>query len=72
MTFTAGFSALKVAMKGNPINYLQNQFGVRSCINELILTESWEADLRKFLGFFNERSTKLGLGIIEFYAKKDT
>lgn len=71
VTLTAGFSALKVAMKGNPINYLQNQFGVRSYINELILTESWEADLRKFLGFFNERSSKLGLGIIEFYAKQD-
>lgn len=68
-TFTVGFAILKIAVKGNPINYLANQFGVRSSICELISSESWESDLRKFAGFFGHRSSKLGLGILEEYVR---
>lgn len=71
-TFTAGFSVLKMAIKGNPVNYVKNQFGVRSSICELIMTESWESDLRKFLGFFGHRSSKLGLKVIEYYGGSGT
>lgn len=68
-SFSVGFSAFNVTQMSNPLNSIINRFGVRSCISELILTETWEADLRKFLGFFGERSTKLGNNIIQHYYK---
>ena len=71
-TFTAGFAVLKIAIKGNPVNYLMNQFGVRSSICDLVSAESRESDLRKFLGFFGHRSSKIGMAILEHYDRAGT
>jgi len=68
-TFTAGIGVLKVAIKGQPINALKNQFGVRSMINNLIVSRSGNSDLKKFLGFFGHRDTKVGLQVLEHFSK---
>ncbi|MBN2607073.1 MAG: hypothetical protein JXR47_07040 [Thiotrichales bacterium] len=68
-TFTAGIGVLKVSIKGRPINALQNQFGVRSMMNKLVLERSGDAELRKFLGFFGHRNSTIGLQVIEHFTK---
>ena len=67
-TFTSGIGVLKIALKGQPINAIQNQFGARLVINNLIVGRSGNADLKKFLNFFGQRNTTVGLKILENFA----
>ena len=67
-TFTAGIGVLKIAIKGNPINALRNQFGVRAMVNRLILGKSGIADLKKYLGFFDQKKSAVGMKVIEHYS----
>jgi len=67
-TYSAGIGVLKVAMKGQPINTIQNQFGVRSTINKLIVSNSGNSDLRKLLGFFGHRNTRTGMSVLEHFS----
>jgi len=69
-TFTAGIGVLKIAIKGQPINFIKNQFGVRSMINNLIVSKSGNADLKKFLNIFEQRNTTIGLKVIDSFAQK--
>lgn len=70
-TFTAGIDTLKIALKGNPINNLKNQFGVRSMINKLILERSGSTELKKFLKFFGHHNTSTGLKIVEHFSSRN-
>lgn len=68
-TFTAGIGVLKVAIKGHPLNTLQNQFGVRSMINNLIVSRSGNSDLKKFLNFFGHKNSVVGLNVLEHFSR---
>lgn len=70
-TFTVGIDAFKVAFKGSPLNYLKNQFGVRSMINKLITTRSGSAELDKLLDFYQHRGSDIGLKVLEHFAARD-
>lgn len=70
-TFTVGIDAFKTALKGRPINYLKNQFGVRSMINKLITTRSGSAELDKLLDFYQHRGSDIGLKVLEHFARRD-
>jgi hypothetical protein len=67
-SFTVGIDILKFAFKGNPINTLKNQYGVRSVINKLVTTRSGDKELEKFLGFFGHRSSAVGLKVLDHFA----
>lgn len=69
-TFTSGIGVLKVARKGQPINALKNQFGVRSMINNLIVSRSGNSDLKKFLNLFGQRNTTVGLNVLESFSQR--
>ena len=68
--FTLGIGILKIALKGQPINAIQNQFGVRSMINRLIVSRSGNADLKKFLKIFEQQNTAVGLRVLDGFARK--
>lgn len=70
-TFTAGIGVLKVALKGQPINNLMNQFGVRAMINNLIISRTGNSDIKKFLNFFGHKNTALGLKVLEHFTNKN-
>jgi len=56
-TFSMGIGVLKIAVKGQPLNTLKNQFDVRSMINNLIVSRSGSEELNKFLGFWGHKKT---------------
>lgn len=68
-TFTAGIDIFNIAVKGNPINTLQNQFGVRAMINKLILGASGTVELKRLLKFFEHQNTSVGMRVIEHFSK---
>jgi hypothetical protein len=70
-TFTAGIDILKIAIKGSPVNTLQNQFGVRAMINKLILGASGNAELKKLLRFFGHHNTSIGMKVLEHFSRRD-
>lgn len=70
-TFTAGIDILKVAIKGSPLNALQNQFGVRAMINKLILGASGDAELKKFLKFFGHNNTSVGMRVLKHFSRRN-
>lgn len=71
VTFTAGIDILKVAIKGSPLNALQNQFGVRAMINKLILGTSGDAELKKFLKFFGHHNTSVGMRVLKHFSRQN-
>jgi hypothetical protein len=68
-TFSTGISFLKIAIKGQPLNEIKNQYGVRSMINKLVFCRSRNSDLKKFLSFFDEANTATGLKIIDHFSE---
>lgn len=69
-TFTTGLGVLKVAFKGQPLNTLKNQFGVRATVNRLILAGSGSEELRKLLGFFDHRNSAVAVRVVEHFKAK--
>jgi hypothetical protein len=67
-SFTVGIDVFKFAFKGNPINTVKNQHGVRSMINKLVTTRSGETELEKLLGFFGHRSSAVGLKVLDHFS----
>lgn len=67
-TFTVNLDVLKVVFKGDPINVIQNQFGVRSMINNLIVSRSGNSDLKKYLNLFGQKDTTIGLKVLERFS----
>jgi len=70
-TFTAGIGVLKVAMKGQPINALSNQFGVRSMVNRLIVSRSGTSDIKKYLDFFGHKNSVVGMKVIDHFSQRN-
>lgn len=69
-TYTAGIGVFKIAMKGQPINAIRNQFGIRSMINKLIVGRSGTTELKKLLSFFGHRNTAVGLNVVEHFSQQ--
>ena len=67
-TFTAGIGVLKIAIKGDPVNAIKNQFGVRAMVNKLILGKSGAADLKKYLGFFDQKKSAVGMKVMGHFS----
>ncbi|MFQ6403740.1 hypothetical protein ACIDE9_03175 [Methylophilus sp. 'Pure River'] len=67
-TFTVGINIFNIAMKGSPINTLQNQFGVRAMINKLILGASGTGELKRLLKFFEHHNTSIGMQVLEHFS----
>ncbi|MFA6902901.1 MAG: hypothetical protein WC236_07460 [Gallionellaceae bacterium] len=67
-TFSAGIGIFKMAIKGDLLNTIRNQFGVRSMVNKLILSKSGTADLKKYLGFFDQKKSVVGMKVIEHFS----
>jgi hypothetical protein len=67
-SFTVGIDVLKIAFKGDPLNTLKNQFGVRSMINKLVTTRSGDTELERLLGFFGHRTSGVGLKVLDHFA----
>jgi len=59
---------LKFSLKGDPVNLLQNQFGVRSTINSLIFDKPGRQALKKLLKFLGDADTSSGYKIFEHFA----
>ncbi len=66
--FSMGIGVLKIPVKGQPINALKNQFGVRSMINKLIVSRSGSDELNKFLGFWGHKKTNIGLQVLKHFS----
>jgi hypothetical protein len=69
-SFTVGIDLLKVAVRHDPINQLQNQFGVRCLINNLVFSRSRHGDLQKLLSFFGHRTSPTGLKVTDHFLRK--
>ena len=63
VSMEAGFGIFKMAINGNPIETVKNQFGIRATLNKLILGPSGNAELRKYLNMFGEKGSGLSYEI---------
>ncbi len=52
VSMEAGVGIFKVAIKGNPLDSLKNQFGIRATLNKLILGSSGREEIRKYVKMF--------------------
>ena len=68
-TFSASIGTLKIAMKGQPVNAILNQFGIRSTINKLMLDRTGNQELKKLLSFFGHKNSSTGMTILEHFSK---
>lgn len=69
-TFSAGLGIFKIAIKGQPINHIANQFGIRATVNNLILEDRNSSALEKFLSLFDHQKSQLGFQISEHFSTK--
>lgn len=65
-------SVLKVALKGHPLQYVANQYGVRATVNRLILSGSGHAELKKLPAFFGHRNTEIAIRVIQHFSMTKT
>ena len=67
-----GVSWLRFSWSGNPLNALQNKFGVRAAISKLILASQGQTAFKKLLSFFDEKNSRLGRDIYKTFAERST
>jgi hypothetical protein len=67
-----GVSWLRLSWSGNPLEAVQNKFGVRAAISELILASQGQTAFKKLLSFFDEENSKLGLEVYKTFAERST
>lgn len=72
LTMSAGVSVFKIDLKGDPMNLVKNQFGIRSTINKLILNEVGRKSLSKYTNMFGEKGTDIGYSLEQYFANKIT
>ncbi|GAA6145503.1 hypothetical protein [Thalassolituus maritimus] len=69
VTMEAGMGIFKIAMQGNPLENLKNQFGVRATLNKLVFGGSGSTELKKYVGMFGERGSEIGYEIERSFTK---
>lgn len=60
VTMEAGIGIFKISIKGNPIESLKNQFGIRATLNKLIFGSNGKPEIVKYTRMFGERGTPIG------------
>jgi hypothetical protein len=70
--FTIGIGFLGFEFKANPLNAIQNRFGVRATINDLLLKGPGMASFNKYLGFFDEQHSRVGIQLAERFSNQKT
>jgi hypothetical protein len=63
VTMEAGMGIFKISNKGNPIENIKNQFGVRATLNKLIFGSSGKAEILKYVNMFGEKGSEIGFEI---------
>lgn len=63
VTMEAGVGIFKFVTQFNPIETMQNQFGVRATLNRLIFGGTGQAAIRKYIRMFDEQGTAVGYEI---------
>jgi predicted metal-dependent enzyme (double-stranded beta helix superfamily) len=69
VTMEAGIGIFKIAMQGNPLESMRNQFGIRATLNRLIMGGSGRSELRKYTSMFGERGSGIGYEIERFFSR---
>lgn len=63
ITMSAGIGIFKLSVQGRPLEYVRNQFGIRATLNKLIFGGSGKAEIKKFVGFFDEQRSAVGMEV---------
>ena len=63
VTMEAGVGIFKFVTQFNPIETIQNQFGVRATLNKLIFGGTGQAAIRKYIRMFDEQGSSVGYEI---------
>lgn len=63
VTMEAGMGVFKIAIQGNPIEDLKNQFGVRAMLNKLVFGGTGVAEIKKYVHMFGEQGSEIGYEI---------
>lgn len=69
VTMEAGIGIFKLAMQFDPINALQNQFGIRATLNKLIFGSNGRAEIKKYIKMFDQQSTSIGYEIERHFTR---
>lgn len=70
VTMEAGVGIFKFVTQFNPIETLQNQFGVRATLNKLIFGGTGLAAIRRYIRMFDEQGTAVGYEIESAFTQK--
>lgn len=69
VSLEAGIGIFKIAVQGNPIESIKNQFGIRARLNKLILNGTGKAEIQKFVKMFGESGTETAYEIERSFSK---
>ena len=69
VSLEAGIGIFKIAVHGNPIESIKNQFGIRARLNKLILNGTGKAEIQKFVKMFGESGTETAYEIERSFSK---
>lgn len=72
LTMEAGYGIFKIAIQGNPINHLKNQFGIRATLNSLIFGSAGKTEIDKFAQMFDERGSSVGYELRNHFCKSSS
>ena len=59
----AGMGIFKIAMQGNPLESIKNQFGIRATLNKLIFGSAGRPEIKKYIRMFGEHGSEIGYEI---------
>lgn len=63
VTMEAGMGIFKIAMQGNPLESIKNQFGIRATLNKLIFGSAGRTEMKKYIRMFGEQGSEIGYEI---------
>lgn len=69
VTMEAGMGIFKISTKGNPVESLKNQFGIRATLNKLIFGSNGKPEIVKYITMFGERGTSIGYELERQFTK---
>lgn len=69
VTMEAGMGIFKIAMQGNPLESIKNQFGIRATLNKLIFGSAGRTEMKKYIRMFGEQGSEIGYEIERSFTK---
>lgn len=70
LTMEVGYGIFKIAFKGNPIEQIKNQFGIRATLNKLIFGSNGKSELKKYVQMFDEQGTSIGYELQDHFTTR--